>query len=265
MKKVIYSAMFGRYDSIHPICDLPDWECFMFTNLESELLPVDSGWTFVYVNPVGFDSPIFANRWYKMHPHLLFPTHEYSVYIDANIEIDDFSFPAERVGSFIWERVKIAVTEHPLRACIYDEAEIVVQHLKDNAQSVKCHIDFLKSKSFPRNYGLFENNFIFRQHNDPDIIEFMHAWWSIINTYSHRDQLSLCYLAWVKGISIEKFFGSGISARNCPGVIFHHHLSSGGPRESRSVKLRVMLLLVKLIPVAAIRRSARAWMRQNIK
>ncbi|MBL4693043.1 MAG: hypothetical protein JKY92_06910, partial [Magnetovibrio sp.] len=53
--------------------------------------------------------------------------------------------------------------------------------------------------NIPLDLKLFENNFLLRRHNAPDVVKLMEAWWEQMNTHSHRDQLSLPYVAWKQG------------------------------------------------------------------
>ena len=53
-----------------------------------------------------------------------------------------------------------------------------------------------KNDDFPREFGLSENNIIFRKHNIDLIIEMMNTWWYELNNETKRDQLSLGYILW---------------------------------------------------------------------
>ena len=55
----------------------------------------------------------------------------------------------------------------------------------------------------PKNYGLNETNILLRRHNVPQIIKLMDEWWSYIEKYTKRDQLSLSYVLWKNDISID--------------------------------------------------------------
>jgi hypothetical protein len=257
--------MIGDYDHILPIDADPRWDCVMFTDFPIDQLPSESAWTFVSVNKLNHVNDTMANRWYKMHPHLLFPEYEYSIYIDSNIQITDLSSINDLVELIRRDGTTIGIAAHPIRDCIYAEAEAVLQHGKDTEANILRHVEFLRSKGYPENAGLYENNFIYRQHSHPDIIKLMEQWWDLINTYSHRDQLSLCYLLWRQNVSVKKFFGDGISARNHRGIEFFEQHKAHEPRtQVKTVKLRVLLMLVKLIPVRAQRQKMRSWVKQNI-
>ncbi len=50
-----------------------------------------------------------------------------------------------------------------------------------------------------KNFGLGENNILFRKHNSDNIIKLMNDWWEELNTQTKRDQLSLAYVLWKNG------------------------------------------------------------------
>ena len=61
----------------------------------------------------------------------------------------------------------------------------------------------IKTEGFPQNYGLPENNIIYRKHNKAEIISIMNDWWYMLEHYSRRDQLSLPYVLWKHNIKCE--------------------------------------------------------------
>ena len=70
--------------------------------------------------------------------------------------------------------------------------------------------------NYPVNNGFYENNFIWRSHNDKNVIEFMELVWSLLTKegYSRRDQLVLIYAAWTLGVNIVPFWENGLSCRD---------------------------------------------------
>jgi hypothetical protein len=95
------------------------------------------------------------------------------------------------------KKYDIAITFHPEgRKCIYEEFNVcislwIVDKKIANTQEQKYIKEWL-----PKNLWLFENNIIFRKHNDPKIKKLMEDWFSEIKNHTHRDQLSFMYVAW---------------------------------------------------------------------
>ena len=203
---VIYTCLTGGYDElltpnfINPNCD---YVCFT----DDEKLIKKS-----YVGPWKIEKLQFSeldngknNRWHKMHPHLLFPNYNNSIYIDANV-----NFKTDKIFEYIRALPSdcfIALSPHPERDCIYDEAEIVLEGKLDKPEKVYPLMEKYRAEGFPKHFGLAENNVIFRHHNHPECIKLMDEWWDLFLEHSRRDQLSLFYLFW-KNNTNYAFFSS---------------------------------------------------------
>tara|TARA_B110000879_G_C11164090_1_gene510381 strand:+ start:295 stop:1158 length:864 start_codon:yes stop_codon:yes gene_type:complete len=279
MKKVIYSVMIGGYDDIRPVSESAGWERVMFTDMPLHELPAGTGWQFRSACLNKGVNNVMINRWYKMHPHELFPEYDESIYIDANIEIKCFDAIDQNIPSLDKAGVNIAITDHIFRDCIYDEALAVVEHKKDTQENVDKTIAVLTSKHYPRNNGLYENNFIYRRHHDEKVVGLMRHWWRFINEYSARDQLSLCYLINAHSIKAACFFGQGVNVRNHQDITFYPNHKKNSvligvdiARETKkqkpesklmSVKKGIFLLLCNLVPGKKTRARLRKVIREK--
>ena len=101
---------------------------------------------------------------------------------------------------------KFAITKHYLRDCIYEEMLACMQYRKEDAGNILKLYAKYKEENFPSNYGLTENNVIFREHNDAEVIKLMEDWWYMVENYSKRDQLSLMYVCWKNNFKISSLF-----------------------------------------------------------
>lgn len=213
-KLVVYTALFGNYDKLRdPKRMYSGCEFVCFTDqkdLKSDI------WEIRQVNN-GELPPAMMNRHYKFFPHLYFSDYEYSLYVDANIEI--IGAPDKLVDKYL-DDCLISCPKHFLRNCLYEEAHICILEKKATEQDVSKLLDKYLHENFPKNYGLAENNIIYRKHNDPTIIKMMNAWWEFIASGPKRDQLSLMYLSWKMDIYIRLM---DESSRN-NNKIFKYHL-----------------------------------------
>jgi len=85
MKTIYYTALVGDYDTLSdPEYISHDGDYVCFTDQ-----PVKHGgiWEIRPLQKVIEGDPVRTNRWHKMHPHILFPEYEKSVYLDSNIQI----------------------------------------------------------------------------------------------------------------------------------------------------------------------------------
>jgi hypothetical protein len=136
--------------------------------------------------------PVRLCRMVKILPHLFFPDHEYSVWVDGSINIigdiqtllTQYNYPA------------MLFFKHPKRSCIYQEGKTCIDLGKDDPQVISRQLDCYREQGFPENAGLIESGVLIRRHNDPAVIRVMDEWWREVRTQSRRDQLSFPYVAW---------------------------------------------------------------------
>lgn len=200
INKVVYSCMTGAYDDV--ITDFfpkPDYDYILFTDNKKLLRKKKVLWW--QVKPLAFvaDDPIRSARWHKTHPHILFPEYKYSVWIDSNVQIKGSAIYS-MIEKHIKLRHKIAISLHPFRNCIYDEANACILSGKDNPTLINKQMDILKKDGYPSHNGLYETNVLLRKHMEPQIIFLCETWWWFIRNFSRRDQLSFNYLLWKKSI-----------------------------------------------------------------
>lgn len=193
MKKyVIYTAFTKGYDSIKdPLVITKNCDYICFTDSPS----VNSTIWKVRPFPKSNLDNVRKCRQMKITPHIFLSEYQYSIWVDANILIND-DLTKECNRYFVNSDKDMYTFKHPKRDCIYDEGK-AYQILKlDNPQLVKKQMSFYKSNKYPTHKGLVESNVIFRKHNSAKIIPVMDEWWVLIKKYSRRDQLSFNYAAW---------------------------------------------------------------------
>jgi hypothetical protein len=188
---VVYTALFGDYDSLRdPLGDFPEVEFLCFTD---QLTLTSKKWKIILVEPDGLSS-IELNRKYKMLPHLFLSGYEMSFYVDSNILILDSA--KKLFSDLILMAPKFALPKHFRRICAYSEAETVILAKKGNEKVVNDQMNAYRAEGFPEEFGLTENNLLFRRHNDSEVILCMEMWWKEFLEKSKRDQLSLMFVFW---------------------------------------------------------------------
>ncbi len=134
------------------------------------------------------------SKWYKMHPHELFPG-ETTLWMDANlISIKD---PTALTGC-----ENMLVETHLHRCCAYQEAEYCIRKKKGDKEDLLRQMADYRRLEYPRGYGLFTNRVIVRQPTEA-AIEVNKLWWKHIVGYSTRDQVSLPYVLRDLSLSID--------------------------------------------------------------
>jgi len=196
---VVYTCITDDYDSLDEIKTYyyvdKNWDYVCFCDNSEYIEKGQVGIWKIFPLQYKNSDNVRNNRWHKLHPHLLFKEYSESIYIDSNINI-----LTDKLFSKIKSKNKdILLPEHFERNCVYDEYERVLKRRLDNKSIVNKEKNLLLKSGMPRNYGLTENNIIYRKHNKQDIIKLMEDWWEMIIKYSKRDQLSLMYVLWENG------------------------------------------------------------------
>lgn len=206
-KVAVYTAIFRQSslnDKLHnPIYKDKNFDFFCFTDCDD--LIADS-WKIIKVKRekvvrtswLGYDySPALSAKKYKILPHLYFPNYKYSIWIDGS-----YSIKGDIRGSIIREEESIKKASplmfyaHPLQECLYEEAKYCIENKKEKPEIIMKQIDCYKRAGMPKNFGCVRGAVIFREHNNPIVIQAMESWWREIMSYSVRDQISFPYVAW---------------------------------------------------------------------
>ncbi len=211
MKKVIYTIIVGHYDELLQPLEVDssfDYICFS-NEIKEENVGV---WN---VRRIPFDDAdkTRVSRYPKLLPHQVLQEYDYSLYLDANIQITGREL-YDVIDQKIEEGILIAQVPNIFRDCIYKDIEIAYRKRKVDFRGAKRQLEHLKQEGFPMHYGLFENNVILRKHNDPIVVEISEAWWKEYSTYTHRDQFCLMYIYWKLNYKPSILFGEGKNARN---------------------------------------------------
>lgn len=200
-KIIIYSALFGNYDTIKPIKRQKNFDYVLFTDIN---IKDKTDWTILKIPAIVNNlkmNIVKKQRFIKLHPHLFFKNYELSIYVDTTFII--FGNMTEFLERLITPKFDIYIFEHPWRNCIYSEILAVLKYKKDKRNSVLNIKNRYKKSKFPSKIGLSENCLIVRRHNKKKCIYLMENWWKEIKNYSKRDQLSLNYVLWKTGIKIK--------------------------------------------------------------
>ena len=211
MKIVVYTVLVGNYDSLmQPLTvdERFDYVCFSDDIIEEKV----GVWIIRRISFQDFDKTR-VSRYPKLLPHKVLQKYDYSLYLDANIQITGSEL-YQVVNSKIDENALICQVPNIFRDCIYKDIEIAYRRRKVDFYGAKRQYRHLKADQFPEHYGLFENNVILRKHNDPKVIEISEAWWKEYINYTHRDQFCLMYVYWKHNYMPTFLFGEGKNARN---------------------------------------------------
>ena len=97
-----------------------------------------------------------------MHPHVLFPEYDDSIYVDGNIV-----FVYDNIFKMLEDcndKIMLA-PQHPRRICVYQELYAVIELGYETSENLARLQRFLYRQGMPNDYGMTENNILFRKHN----------------------------------------------------------------------------------------------------
>lgn len=215
MKIVLYTALTGSFDELkQPRVINPDFKYVCFTDKINNQR--DGVWELRAIPEVSGNKQILS-RYPKMHPHKLLDEFDYSVYIDANVELLD-GILYDAVRNLIANNVHLAGMKHQEVNCAYVEGLRIYTIGKErNIHEIVRTLRFLNREGFPYNYGMYEANVIFRNHHAPEVIAQCELWWECFLKYVKRDQITYSYTLWRNNIPFNYILPPYYSANNHPG------------------------------------------------
>ena len=216
MKKcVIYTCIIGAYDDLlQPAVTDQDFDFVCFVGKGEKTAERIGVWE-IREFDCGLEDRRLVSRYPKMHPHVLLPEYESSVWIDGNVQIlDGTIFEAARAR--MADGSVYAGVRHPSRDCLYAEAWMCRKMGRLNMAEYLRVCAFLVFHGQKLHGGLIENNLIFRIHNDPRIVRLDELWWSMLFRVARRDQLSFPWCLHECGVPFVPFLPDGMNTRNHP-------------------------------------------------
>ena len=222
MRVVIYTCLVGKYDSLAQPLSVDahyDYICFSDSIKETTI-----GIWKIREIPFKCKDKTRLSRYAKLLPHRVLADYDYSIYVDANITIRDKEF-YRRIETSISNGSLIAQVNHvtPFWDCVYEDIYHAYRVRKVSFVSAYRQYRHLKKEGMPRHYGLYENNIIFRKHNDSTVKHISEEWWREYMSYSKRDQFSLMYIYWKNKYMPDLLFGKDECARNVSFLECNYH------------------------------------------
>lgn len=215
----VFTAISNGYDDLkEPDFTSENVDFFVFTDGD---VPAHSAWK---TRPFEFIShdPTRTARFIKTHPHLYFGEYDWSIWVDANLQL---AAPAEHLLPTQSNGVDFYTWLHPLRSCVYEEADECIKRGKDDNGTIKAHVSNLREQHFPEQFGLYETSVLVSRMGVENIETMYNAWWAEIAKWSKRDQLSLPTVVKNHGITVGKLAREKICMRTDPRFVYYRHAS----------------------------------------
>ena len=184
MKKAVVTALIGDYDKLQKPKQFGlDWDYYCFTNTNFN----DGFWKVVKLD---CDNNVKNAREVKTQAFRYLEDYDLILWHDANMQINC------NLNEFVkkYHNNKFTIMKHPVRNCVYKEAEACIILNKDDKNIIENQISEYKEEGFRENVGMVASG-VFIYNVLPDVTEFLNEWWEEISEYSRRDQLSFNYIA----------------------------------------------------------------------
>lgn len=231
---VVFTCIAGGYDELPPV-RAPEpgvrYVCFS----DGSVAPAD-GWEMRPL-PRDFASAALANRYVKMHPHVLFPEFALSVYVDGNMA---FGPGVKALADRALADHDMAAYGHPFRDCVYEESVECAAVGHDWIWNYERHVNRYRREGMPAKLGMFECNILLRRHNAPAVVALMEAWWLEYTRGAKRDQLSFPYVLWRLPVRLNNLGQSGIRSGIGMFRLHANHRSDGRLRQLRGYANRAL-------------------------
>ncbi len=221
IKKVVYTVLTGNYEQLaqHSYVDASyDYICFSNDFKDSRI----GIWKIRKISLNSNENQL-VSRFPKLQPHKVLKDYDISLYVDANVNIKT-KFIFDSIEQLHSKGISFAGVKHQERDCLYEESLMVLLKGKErNFRKVKEQMSFYKKNHFPKHFGLYEANVIYRIHNSEDVIKQSNDWWFWRKNYSRRDQLSLSYTLWENNIPLHFLLPENQSTRNSKEISCNPH------------------------------------------
>lgn len=251
-KIALVTAIIGNFDALiipETLEENVDYICFSNCN-------VDGYGLYKVVNPqyTHPDARRIA-RYVKTNLPSLLPQYDFIVWIDANLLFKG------RVNDFVQKLVDsdsdIGLIAHPIRSSYLEEAKEVIRLKLDDAALIESQLERYRTVPNIVRDQLIETNFMVINRCADNIEKLFNIWWSEIQTYSKRDQLSINFALHESGVRsywiLEKYesardskhfamFSHGLTQRS-GGQIYPWYTANPAPESSSSQAAGHVLLM----------------------
>lgn len=143
-------------------------------------------------------------RYHKLHPHVLFPNAEYSIWLDGS---EQLVFPPSKLIARYLSSLDFATFKHPDRNTIAAEVAACIRLKKDNPITLTKQLGKYQNAGFKDKAGMYETALVLRRHT-PSVIRLNELWWAEMANGSLRDQVSLPYVLDKTGSRVKHVTGS---------------------------------------------------------
>lgn len=198
-RRCVYTALYGAFDSLPPV-PAGGMPCIAFVDPDSP--PAEAhGWTLRPLPPRVPGDTVRSARFAKLHPHLLLPEFDESLYLDCSVRLRQ---PPEAVFAALLDSqaAPMACCAHSHRSAVLDEVRAVLALGYDDPGLVRRQLEDYAAQGLRGGGPLIWTGMLARRHHDPALARFGTLWWEQVLRFSRRDQIAFPYLAEREGFAV---------------------------------------------------------------
>ncbi len=218
-KIAVFSCLSGGYEETMPLLtNYEDVDCFLFCDSDNVIPP--TGFSLVkcnYNNPAN----VRTARFVKTHPHVWFSDYDYAIWIDSNIHF--FGDIHDYIKALDSSNTDCGFIYHPARSSVYEEYKELIEEKLVEPQVAQNQIERYLNYPETANQPLLETNFFICRPKSDEVAKFFKLWWSEINRYCHRDQISIGYAIQQTNLKWTALLEPGRSVREHPDFVLFKH------------------------------------------
>lgn len=153
--------------------------------------------------------PRLTARGWKALSHMIFPDHEYSLWIDGSMKL--IKSPIDDLEELMGD-CDLVGYQHPRRRCIYEEIKtckgdrVETFQSRDDIRILEACRKKYEDEGMPQNWGLIENGWLLRRNTEA-LREFEELWFAEITESSLEDQMVMMYCLWKTGLKWKALEG----------------------------------------------------------
>jgi len=195
----IYTCVVGEYDEVEEP-EMIENNCDYYI-ISDKAPKKNTIYNYINIDKLGKSDldDTRKNRYCKINAHKVFPQYRYSIYIDGNIVLK------KGIMQYIQKlpKTRIIALARASHTSIYAEALRCMMHGRDDKQKFLDQTEKYWLEGMPEDFGLVAPTIMVREHNNPICVKLMEEWWKEVAKYSKRDMISLPYVLWKNGYTIN--------------------------------------------------------------
>lgn len=215
MRILIYSAEFGNYENevrqpVEP--PLRQDAMYSYSRFTDNILPKRMVWHQrepLHQSKDLVDRPQYRARFHKLDPlGLLHEDYDYTIWVDASMQL--LADPAELIDQL--GDKDVMTFRHRHRTNIVEEGNTVIKIKQQKPEVIQNQINYYRQADYRDFVPLPETGLLVRRCNSR-VRRFNKLWWSQVQLFSVRDQMSFGFSAWRAGVKVGFFPGHVRSGR----------------------------------------------------